>query len=158
MAKFVDRSSAVFTSNRFDRAYHEEGGDDHPPPGREFALAIGKSLKNAGFVVRQRDTEPTDPRDDWWEHGYWYLFLSHDDADYSVLVECIPDSDRYEGFWRVSVTRRVGFLGAIFGNRSAVFNIPVDLRQQLEKTIQETAETTDLRWMSAEDSEAYFGP
>lgn len=34
----------------FDREWHPEGGDSHPPPGRDFVLALGDSFAKAGVA------------------------------------------------------------------------------------------------------------
>ena len=76
--EFVEKTNAVFTSDVYDRTFHEGGGDSHPPPGRDFVLALGRAFLEAGWGISQMDDSRDDAKNQWWEHTYWYLFLDYE--------------------------------------------------------------------------------
>lgn len=121
-------------------------------------IAIGKSLRHAMITVDLMEDVPTNPLDDWWEHSYWYFWLHHDGAVYDLFVECIPGSKQFQNYWRVTITRRVGCLSAMFGYRNRAFEISDSLRAELERAIRDSASITKMQWMSISESELYFGP
>ena len=73
----VGNTNAVFTSDAFDRTWHPEGGDSHAPPGRDFAVVLGRAFVDAGWDVMELPAEPPpDELNDHWEHTYWYLHIT----------------------------------------------------------------------------------
>ncbi|MEM7314924.1 MAG: addiction module protein [Planctomycetota bacterium] len=135
-----NKSNAIFTSDHFDREWHPEGGDSHPPPGREFAVALGIAFADAGWQVMQLpDTPPPDERDDNWEHSYWFLHITRDSQSYWVYLEPIGDDDT----WRVGSRNNGGCLTAAFsiGQKRGITN---SLRLDAESIIKRLAGCTDL--------------
>ena len=80
----VGNTNAVFTSDSFDREWHPEGGDSLPPPVRDLALALGDAFVDAGWQVSQMHRNSDDPESLWWEHSYWYFFLTYLGRGYFV--------------------------------------------------------------------------
>lgn len=148
----AENTDAVFTSDEFDRTFHEEGGDSHPPPGRDFVLALGAAFVNAGWDVSQMDEACVDPKDQWWEHSYWYLFLEYEGQSFLVQLEPIPETD----LWRVAFSLRRGCLLSLFGDHRKSLVMPRPLQTQVASIIERVANTTDLQWMSEDEALAIW--
>ncbi len=148
----VGNVNAVFTSDAYDRQWHPEGGDSHPPPGRDFTLALGDAFLDAGWQVVQMDHDAGDPNSEWWEHTYWYFFLTYSDREYFVLVEPIDRGN----LWRVGFTRRRGCLASLFGDRRKDLVIPASLQSDAQRMIENLTSCNDLRWLTEDEVAALW--
>ncbi len=149
---WVDDTNAIFTSSAIARDWREEGGDSHPPPGREFVLALGAAFLDAGWQVSQMDPDCTDPKSLWWEHSYWFLFLGYREHSFFVQLEPIPET----GLWRIGFSLRRGCLPSLFGDHRKSLLMPGSLRAQVTSIIERAANTTDIRWVSDEEAMALW--
>ncbi|WP_037249781.1 hypothetical protein [Rhodopirellula europaea] len=143
-------TNAVFTSDRFDRNWHPDGGDSNPPPGRDFAVAIGRAFDDAGWQVMQLPAEaPDDPGSDHWEHSYWYITIDSESESYWLFLELIGDHD----VWRLSLHPRRGCLASLFGSRRTP-PISDRLKRDTESVIYALTECDDLRWVTDLEAES----
>lgn len=143
----ASNTNAVFTSDRFDRVWHPDGGDSHPPPGCDFALSLVDAFIAAGFDVTQMDRDSTDANNLWWEHSYWYFFLIADRQKYFVQLEPIDNGD----LWRVAFSRSGG-IGSIFRSHQQALRMPMELQQRADAIIQSLAACDDLRWVTEDEA------
>jgi hypothetical protein len=144
----------VFRCPRFDRTFSEEGGDSEPPPGRDLAQAWGAALEEAGLTVVGLQDKPSDPRNDRWEHSYWFFYVTHDRTEYFVQVECVWDEDDRRGYWIVSLTKKVGCLRSIIVSPRSAVALPNDLQRLIEQAIERIAEPQEMIWVTDEQADA----
>ena len=147
LSDIVGKTNAVFTSDRFDRTWHPEGGDSHPPPGRDFALALGDAFATAGFNISQMDRKSTNEYDLWWEHSYWYFYLTADRQKYLVQLEPIDNGN----LWRVAFSLSGG-IGSLFRSHERALRMPAGLQQRAQAVIQSLTDCDDLRWMTEDEA------
>ena len=148
----VGNTNAVFTSDRFDRQWHPDGGDSHPPPGRDFAVAIGHAFAGAGWDVMHLPADaPEDTRNDHWEHTYWYITIDADSDSFWLFVEPIGDDD----VWRIAFHPRRGCLTALF-RRQREFAISPRLKADTETVIHGLTDCDDLRWVTDLEAESLW--
>jgi hypothetical protein len=148
----VGNTNAVFTSDVLDRDWHPEGGDSHPPPGRDFALALGDAFVDRGWHVSQMDRETDDPKSLWWEHSYWFLFLTHSDRSYFVQIEPIDNGN----LWRVAFSLRRGCLAALFTDHQKSLVMSAALQSKVQRIIERLAKCNDLRWVTEDEAIAMW--
>lgn len=148
----VGSTNAVFTSDIFGRDWHPEGGDSHPPPGRDFALALGDAFVSAGWQVSQMDRNSDDPKSLWWEHSYWYLFLTHSDRRYFVQIEPIDNGN----LWRVAFSLRRGCLVSLFGDHRKSLVMSASLQSEVHRIIVRLTNCSDLRWITEDEAAAMW--
>ena len=140
-------TNAVFTSDRFDRVWHPDGGDSHPPPGHDFVLSLADAFATAGFDITQMDRESTDPNALWWEHSYWYFYLVDGRQKYFVQLEPIDNGD----LWRVAFSQ-TGGIGSLFRSHENALKMSPRLQQRAESIIESLANCDDLRWLTETDA------
>ena len=146
-SNLVTNTNAVFTTNRFDRTWHPEGGDSHPPPGRDFALALGDAFADTGCDISQMDRDYTDSNDLWWEHSYWYFYATTDRQKYFVQIEPIDNGD----LWRVAFSM-AGGVGSLFRSHKNALRMPTSLQQRAQSIIQSLTDCNDLRWVTEDEA------
>lgn len=144
---WTSKTNAVFTTDRFDKVWHPDGGDSHPPPGRDFVQALGDAFIKAGFTVAQMSRECHDPNDHWWEHSYWYFYIVVDRQKYFVQLEPFERGS----LWRVVFSMSGGF-SSIFRSRQSALKMPVSLQKRAESIIQSIAGRNNIRWVTEEDA------
>ena len=148
---------AILRTQIFLTTWHEEGGDDHPPPGKDFADLLLQSLRTDS-ALQPTAAAVTDRQ---WEHSNCYLFTRWADEEYRIDIECLSYLPSSPNTWCVSISRvRVPILDLIKAKLSPSSHSLVpsrDVLEQLQKHIAATAGTLDIRWLSGAVYRAFIG-
>jgi hypothetical protein len=141
----LDNRVLLVDTHRFAKVWHPDGGDDHAPPGYEFASALLD-----GFRAESVETQPERLGDKMWEHDYWYFHIVHGRHRYFITLQPVG-REQMPNAWCVSVNPSAhSLLDLLLHPRRAREVTPLAL-QLAESVVRAVAEPTAARWVSTEE-------
>ncbi len=138
----TDQSAALVRTYRFLVEWEE--GDNHPPPGFDFARSLLDELKRNGAESTIDKLEQ-----DYWEHTNWYFWLTWGKERYNFRIECsLLETD--PPTWLVDITKSIGLLRTLAGRGRERDEISVALQQATSRCLEQLTGEADIMWMDSD--------
>ncbi|HEY3898302.1 MAG TPA: hypothetical protein VGM54_06800 [Chthoniobacter sp.] len=143
-------TSTLIDSPRFP-VERSGGNKANPPPGKHVAQALLDDLLATGRAVASR--KKLENKD--YNHASWYFDFDFENDKFQIFLEGNVDV-RKATLWRVCMTRVDGIMGALHGNREALFEVPDDCLKLLQESICRVFGVSEVRWLDEEEAAAEF--